>query len=596
MLPEHTLNERRWRGIAAAPGIALGAAFVYRVAAEGPPPRSLGPDADLDAECRRLDEALAAVHGDLVALKAAAPGSVGSALSKIFDAQVLILDDAAIRAQVREMILRERTPAENAFFAVVSWAQQEIMRSKDLYLREMANDIEAVKSRVVHCLLGLPAPHDHTLTAPAVILAHTITPADIMSLQQGLVLGIVAETGGQTSHTALLAKSLGIPAVVGVGVDVRLVRPGTQVVVDGYSGVVIIEPHADTVEFFERKKAHTRSPWPKRLEAFRELPAQTRDRHTVKIMANIDLAAETELSLAAGAGGIGLYRTEYLYLQHGQYPTETKQRAIYRRVAQALQGRPLVVRTFDLGFDKASPHATPDPNPALGMRGIRLALETPRHLIGQFHALLAASADGPIWVMVPMISGVEEFATVQRLWREAKAALSRRRIRYDRKSKLGLMIETPAAVQMAPELARQADFFSIGTNDLVQYTTAVDRGNSRLKRLQHYWHPSLWRQIATVIKAGHRAKIPVGVCGEMAGDPLTIAPFVGLGIDSVSIHPNSIPSIKALIRSLSYTDSKQVARRVIACATADDLQEIVKDFYRRTQSRARSQKPSRRKS
>jgi len=595
MSTEPTDGERRWRGIAAAPGIALGPAFVYRVGSEELPLRPLDARTEVADECRRLDEALAAVHADLKALKRESPGSVRSALSKIFDAQVLLVDDETIRAQVKQAIGERRLSAESAFAAVVGEAQQAIERTADPYLREMANEIQAVKRRVINRLLGVAELHELCLLEPAILLAHTITPSDIISLKQGLILGLVAETGGKTSHTALLAKSLGIPAVVGIGIDVRTVRPGTPLVVDGFSGMVIVEPRAQTVEFLERKKKRTHSPWPRRLDALRDLPATTKDGHTVSVMANIDLAGETELVCAAGSAGVGLYRTEYLFLQQGSYPSESRQRDVYRRAVESLAGRPLVVRTFDLGSDKAAPGLPAEANPALGVRGVRVSLEHPAHLSSQFRALLAASASGPLWVMVPMVATVEEFLMVQRLWAQAKSVLAGKGVAFDRITRLGLMIETPAAVSMAPELARLADFFSIGTNDLTQYTIAIDRGNARLGRMQHYWHPALWRQIADTIAAAHRGKIPVGLCGEMAGDLLTAAPLLGLGVDSLSLHPNSIPRMKALIRSLSFARSRRLAAKILRARTADEIRALAQNFHKGSMNRERIQHQHRRR-
>jgi phosphotransferase system enzyme I (PtsI) len=584
-----TLNqETRLRGIAAAPGIASGPAFVYRVGHEAPPVRVLASKETVESECVRLDAALAAVREELLRFKKKSPGSVGSALAKIFDAQVMIVDDPSICAQVKDAIGTKRLAAESAFARVVGDAQKAIERSPDPYLREMANDIEAVKTRVINQLMGHGADSEHHLSLPSIVLANTITPADIMSLQKGLVLGVVTQTGGQISHVALLAKSLGIPAVVGLGVDLRTVRPSTRLVIDGFSGAVILNPSSDTIEFFERKRRRTHSPWPKKLEALRDLPAVTVDRHKISILANIDLAGEAELAVAAGAAGVGLYRTEYLFLQQGEYPSEAKQVEVYRRAITALAGRPLVVRSFDLGSDKAAPDAAPEANPALGVRGLRLSLEKPAILRAQFRALLAVSTLGPVWVMVPMIASVEEFEVARSIWNQAKADLRRKKIPFDSKDKFGLMIETPAAVRMAYELAQRADFFSVGTNDLVQYTTAVDRGNQRLQSLQHHWHPALWRQLDDIVKAGHRGKIPVGICGEMSGDPLAVLPLVGLGFDSLSFHPNSIPRIKALLRSVSFADCRKLAASVVASATSEQVRKLVKAFYARA---ARKLKP-----
>ena len=569
---------RRWRGIAAAPGIALGPAFIYRVSRTEPHRRVLADDSAVAEESLRLDRSLQAVRESLLRLKSEAGTSMESALAKIFDAQVMIVDDETIIREVKSVIERERIGAENAFSRVVGKAQQTIGRASDPYLREMANDISAVKKRVVNHLLGISETIEKTLTEPVIVLAANITPSDIVSLKRDLVLGIVTETGGQTSHTALLAKSLNIPAVVGVDLDVRHIRPGSSVAVDGYNGVFILEPDRGTVEFFERKKRRTRSPWPKKYESIRALPAATLDRHRVSLLANIDLAGEASTVVQAGADGVGLYRTEYLFLAKGGYPSAREQLDAYQRAVESLGGRPLIVRTFDLGSDKAAPNAPPEPNPALGLRGIRLSLQHPHGLDMQLQALLAASAYGPIWIMIPMVSSLEEISDARRHLKAAMAALKARGTKYDPKIPLGIMVETPAAVSLAADFARMADFLSLGTNDLLQYTLAADRGNQLVSQPGDYWHPALWRQIATVVQAAKRAKRPVGICGEMANDLHAVPFLLGLGLNSISSHPNSVPKIKALIRSIRYDEARKAARELLTYSDLSAVRRLADEF------------------
>ncbi|MBI5866771.1 MAG: phosphoenolpyruvate--protein phosphotransferase [candidate division Zixibacteria bacterium] len=569
---------RRWRGIPAAPGIALGPAFVHSVRHEQPPIRHLTSLAEVEAEFARLAESLSMVRDDLLRLKGDSGGTVGSALGKIFDAQVMIVDDAAIVAQVKGFIEREQIGAENAYSRVLTEAQQSIARASDPYLREMVNDIEAVKTRVVNCLLGLGASLSTPLSAPVILFADNITPSDIISLKRDCVLGIVTEGGGQTSHTALLAKSLRIPAVVGVGLDVRMVRSGGLVAVDGYNGLVILEPDPATIEFIQRKRKRTLAPWPKKFEVLRELPATTPDKHRVRLMANIDLGREATSVAEAGADGVGLYRTEYLFLEHGKYPSESVQRATYREAVEALGGRPLVVRTFDLGSDKAIPGRSPEPNPALGLRGLRLSLRYPETLLAQFRALLSVSALGPVWVMLPMVIDVEEFLEARKLWQSAKSALKKKGVKFDARTPLGIMVETPSSVCMIEELAEASDFLSIGSNDLLQYTVVADRGNRAVTHPNDRWHPALWRQMAAVIKAGHRARRPVAICGEIATDPQVVPILLGLGIDSLSCHPNSIPKIKSIIRNLRYADARKLVERFLESATLEQGRQLALRF------------------
>jgi phosphotransferase system enzyme I (PtsI) len=527
---------------------------------------------------QRLAGALALVRQDLLRLKADSGGSMGSALAKIFDAQIMIVDDAAIDAQVRGLIERERIAAENAFSRVLSEAQQSIAKASDPYLREMANDVQAVKARVINVLLGLGATLSQPLSSPVIVFADNITPSEIIGLKRDCVLGIVTEGGGQTSHTALLAKSLRVPAVVGVGLDVRLVRPGSQVAVDGYNGLVILEPDQATIEFIERKKKRTLAPWPRKFEALRELPATTPDRHNIRLMANIDLGREALSAVEAGADGVGLYRTEYIFLEHARYPSEVQQRAAYREAIEALGGRPLVVRTFDLGSDKVIPGRTPEPNPALGLRGLRLSLRYPNTLAVQFRALLAASAWGPVSVMLPMVIDLDEFRAAQDHWLVAKETLKNKGVKFNPRTPLGIMIETPASVCMIDELAKASDFLSIGSNDLLQYTVVADRGNRAVSHPHDRWHPALWRQIAAVIKAGHKFRRPVAICGEIATDPQVAPILLGLGIDSLSCHPNSIPKIKSIIRSLRYSDAREFVDRFVRISSLEKGRDAAMRF------------------
>lgn len=571
-------QKRRWRGIPAAPGIALGPAFVYRVSRAEPHLRTLADDDAVAKESSRLDVSLKAVREDLLRLKSEAGTSVESALAKIFDAQVMIVDDEAIVGDVKSLIERERIGAENAFSRVVGAAQEAVARANDPYLSEMSNDIAAVKKRVIDHLLGVSETIDKPLSEPVIVLAANITPSDIVSLRRDCVMGIVTESGGQTSHTALLAKSLNIPAVVGVDLDVRDIRPGSLVAVDGYEGIFVLEPDPDTVEFIERKKKRSRSPWPKKYDVVRDLPAETRDRHRIALRANIDLAGEVPTVVRAGADGVGLYRTEYLFLAKGEYPSEREQFDAYRQAVQALGGKPLIVRTFDLGSDKAGRDFPREPNPALGLRGIRLSLRFPRGLDAQLRALLAASAFGPIWIMIPMVSGVDEVSRVRRHLADAKAKLKARDVEFNDQVPLGIMVETPAAVSLAADLAREVDFLSLGTNDLLQYTLAADRGNRQVSRPGDNWHPALWRQIASVIVAGQTAKCPVGLCGEIGSDLLAAPLLLGLGLNSLSVHPNSVPKIKALIRSLEFAEAKEAARHILKLSVGSEIRRCAERF------------------
>jgi len=574
------LTRRVLRGFPGAPGIAVGQAFVFVVKTPHVPSRSIDRTR-VEAEKERFGEALELTRSELLALKKRASEMVGDNLARIFDAQILILSDPEIHSSVMAAIENKNSAAESAFDRVVQRTLAKLASSPDAYLRGMRQGIEAVRTRVVSRLLGLPTLGLTDLTRPAVLVASLLTPGDIVGLKKQNLLAIVSEVGGQTSHTTLLAKSLNIPAVVGVSGAVAKIPNGAPLVVDGYSGSVYVAPDAETLELYDRKRQEVIVPWPKKLVALRDLPAETSDGRRIELLANIDMAEETADVLAAGAEGVGLYRTEYLFLRQGRFPTENEQYKTYRQVARALAPRPLIIRTFDLGGDKyfAGTGDSAEQNPALGWRAIRVSLQQRGPFKAQLRALLRAAVGANIRVMFPMIVATEELSAALLLLDQARRELAARGDPVG-KVQVGVMIETPASVWIAESLAGMVEFFSVGTNDLTQYTMAVDRGNPRVAHLFRHYHPAIIRAISRTLDCAHRNNVRFAVCGEIASEPQALPLLVGLGVDQLSVHPSSVPRSKAIIRELSYTQARKLAHEVLQLESAADVEKKVNVYYR----------------
>jgi len=568
------------RGFPGAPGIAIGRAFVFVAVTPHVPARTI-PKKQIEKEKIRFAEALEVTRQALGLLKERASTMVGDNLARIFDAQLLILSDPEIDLAVRTEIESKRSAAECAFDRIVQKTLTKLAASPDAYLRGMRQEIEAVHTRVVNQLLGLPTMGLSDLAEPSILVATSLTPGDVVGVNKENLLGIVSEVGGQTSHTTLLAKSLKIPAVVGVSGAVARIPVGAQMVVDGHSGSVTIAPDAETLELYDRKQQEAVVPWPKKLAALRDLPAETTDGHPIELLANIDMAAEADAVLAAGAGGVGLYRTEYLFLRHSRYPSESEQYKIYAQAAQTLAPRPLTIRTFDLGGDKYfnDGRGAIEQNPALGWRAIRVSLQKKAPFKAQLRALLRAAAGTNIRVMFPMIVSVEEVAAALALLDEARREVAARGDEAG-EVRVGVMIETPAAVWLAEPLAKMVDFFSVGTNDLTQYTMAVDRGNPRVAHLFNHFHPAIIQAIAQTLECAHRNETHFAICGELASEPFALPLLVGLGVDQLSAHPSVVPRLKAIIRGISFDDTQDLAHKVLSVHTTCEIENMLHQFYR----------------
>lgn len=567
----------RFEGIAASPGIALGP--VYRLEREHLAVREvvIAPE-DVVAEIDRFRSALDSARRDLTGIRDGIASELGEHEAHIYDAHLMMLDDPDLVQTVEKGIREDRRNAEFVFRAYMGRVAAHFENLENEYLRERRDDIVDCERRVLRELLGAASRQASDLKEPSIVVAHELGPSEVAMLPRDLVLAFVLEVGGRTSHGAIVARGRGIPAVVSVRDALAKLERGTTAMVDGFEGIVISDPDEAARERYEarriRLEARTRA-----LATMQAERAETRDGHRIELAANLELPEDVYGAEASGADGIGLFRTEFFYLNRTDLPNEEEQYAAYRMVIERMQGRPVLFRTMDLGGDKVASYlgVTHETNPFLGMRGIRLALTSPEMFRTQIRAIYRASAHGKARLMFPMVSSVDELLRALQLRDEAIADLRARGCDFDPNVEVGIMIETPSAVWMADALAQHAQFFSIGSNDLIQYTLAMDRDNERLSHLYEPLDPAVLRGIHHTIRAAHDAGRWVGVCGEMAGDPQTAVLLLGLGVDELSVSCFDVPRIKAAIRSVRHEAAQALASEALACHTAAAVRRLVRD-------------------
>jgi phosphotransferase system enzyme I (PtsI) len=565
-------SRRVIKGIAVSRGVAVGPALVVRWEVPAVADHAIKPDA-VEGEVARLREALAFAKQRLAAVRARAEERAGPEEARIFDAQLMILEDVELVGGAERLIRENHFSAERAFeLKILEWRGLWSQQGSPL-LRDRLIDLTDVEIRVLTRLLGVDEPdvlkgHDGV---PVVLIARDLTPSITVQLDREAVLAIACEQGTRTSHAAILAHSIGIPAVVGLPDVLERVKTGQTVILDGWAGTLKVTPDAADVE-----EAHSRDAryagLQKDLDAAVDLPAVTTDGERVVLRANLDLPEEIETAKRGRADGIGLMRTEFLVVGRGRMPSEDEQAALYRRVGEAFPKGTVIVRTFDLGGDKfpAGFRAQSEANPFLGWRAIRVCLDQPEVFRPQLRAILRAAAHAPLKLMIPLVTRVEEVETTREWVREEAAALKSKGIEAAADVPIGVMVETPAAVIMADRLAEVSDFLSVGTNDLVQYTLAVDRGNAKLAGRFTAHHPAILRSLADVLKAGTRAGIEVSVCGEMASDPVSAFILLGLGYRVLSVAGPNLPLLRWLVRRLAAKDAaKSVAQLMDARRTAE---------------------------
>lgn len=565
------------QGIAASQGIAIGRAFVLKEPDLSFSTRQLDR-AELGAEVARFRAAVEKSKEQLTAIKERAERELGAEKAAIFGAHLMFLDDPALIDEVIQQIESRAQNAEPILQEVVANFAAMFESMEDEYMRERAADIRDVGTRLLANLLNVNLTNLADLKEEVIVIAHDLTPSDTAQMNKDKVLGFATDIGGRTSHTAIMARSLEIPAVVGLGKVVDSVNQADLVIVDGNGGKVIIRPTSEELAHYEKLRQDFLA-MREELKKLKDLPAETTDGHRVELAANIGTPKDLPGALAQGAEGIGLYRTEFLYMDRPDLPGEEEQFAAYKAVAEGMQSRPVIIRTLDIGGDKKLPYLPmPDElNPFLGWRAIRLCLDRPDIFKTQLRAILRASAYGKVLIMYPMVSNVEEVRQANKLVAECKEELRAEGKPFDENIAVGIMVEIPAAAMSADILAKEVDFFSIGTNDLIQYTMAADRMNEHISHLYQPFHPAVLRLIENVINASHQAGIWTGMCGEMAGEVLAAPILLGMGLDEFSMSATSIPQVKKVIRSLTLAQAKEIKKKAMSLSTAEEIHRYMQE-------------------
>jgi phosphotransferase system enzyme I (PtsI) len=561
---------KTYQGIAASPGFAVGPVHTIRQKTIVPRRRAVEVAA-IAEEITRFGEAVARAKEEIQELIERLTAELGGGEAEILSSQLLILEDEMVWDATLAVIRLERINAEAAFARTVGDLAARFLEMEDEAFRERVNDLRDVEQRVLRAFRGDNGDHLVGPSEPSIVAAVNLTPSDTAALGRDNVLGFIMDEGGNTSHVAILARSIGVPAVVGLK-GRAVARPaGQTVAIDGTDGRLIVKPDEETRAHFNlltRQQIVVNE----KLAGLKDLPAETPDGHRVRMMANIELPVELDEALARGAEGIGLLRTEYLFFQHGTIPTEDEQVRVYSEMVRRMDGRPVVFRTLDVGGDKVSDYlgAKREYNPFLGWRGIRFSLANRQLFKTQVKAICRAAAAGEAKLMFPMITGVQELRQAREVVAEAQAELARDGVEHRHDLEIGIMVETPSAVLAADLLAAECDFFSIGSNDLIQYTLAMDRGNARVSYLYKPLHPAVMRSIRRTVEAGHEAGIWVGLCGEMGSETRLGEVLLGLELDEISLHGAALPKIKQVIRWTTLDEARRVVDALIDLPTADE--------------------------
>ncbi len=568
-----------YRGIPASSGVAIGKAFLLNRETMEVKEEKISEN-EVQREILRFKKALDETKKELSKIKEKVAKRIDPDHAKIFEAQILILEDDLINNAVIERIKQSKNNAEFVYKNVIDSTIQTLFSSTDEYLKERTLDINTVANRLIYNLLGIKHLTLESIDSPVILIARNLSPGDVVHMKKESILGFATDAGGGTSHVALLAKSMGIPAVVGLKNLFDQVQSDQSLILDGTRGELLICADEETLKEFEKRRKYIIKRTAE-LSELKLLPAETFDKRRIELSANIELPQDTNSALEYGAEGIGLFRTEYLYLAQSDLPSEEEQYQAYQEVADKVYPKSAILRTFDLGGDKFDGHTGSlyETNPFLGWRAIRACLDLPEIFKIQLRAMLKASTKKNIKIMFPMISEVEELKKAKALLEEVKDELRDKKIPFDENIEVGIMVEIPSAALSADSLAKESDFFSIGTNDLIQYTLAVDRGNERIAHLYQGFHPSVLKLIKQTIDAGHRNGIWVGLCGEMAGDPLATVLLVGMGVDELSTSAMAIPEVKKIIRSITFKEAQKLAEQVLNLSAIDEIKKALIDDY-----------------
>lgn len=560
-------------GIAAAPGISIAKAHIYSKQKE-----LISTDTilDVDEAINNLEIALEQSKKELRKIFSLAVDKIGEKRAAIFEAQIMILDDPILISTIKERIKNEKRVPEFIVDSEISKYTHLMNLADETYMKERSHDIEDIKNRIIKNLKK--KKWKSKIASDVIVVTTNLSPSDTVLFTRMNVKGYITDFGGLTSHAAILARSLHIPAVLGVHDATNKIEEDDELIIDGYKGIVIVNPDEETKNKYLAKieKLHS---YDEELIKLKDLPAQTTDGKIIKLLANLDLIEELEFISQNCAKGIGLVRTEQLFNHLDYFPDEEEQYLTYKDLAEKIYPEIVTIRAFDIGGDKVLPVDLHEPNPFLGWRGIRLLLDNPELFKSQIRAVLRASEHKNIFFMIPMVTALEEVRETKLLIEKCKKELKEEKKKFDKHLPVGLMIEVPSAAAMAKEFAEESDFLSIGTNDLIQYTLAVDRGNEIVSKLYQEFHPSIVRFINHIASEGKKLGKQISLCGEMAADPFAASLLVGLGLESLSISPSIIPQIKKIIRSISFKEAKELANKCLILKTEKEINEALHHFY-----------------
>lgn len=568
------------QGTGVSPGVVVGPAFLLVHDAARVAERALAPH-EVEPEIRRLEQALIRTRGEIQQLQKDLEQRTGQGDASILDPHLMVLDDRAFLEEVVQGIRERGRNAEAVVKAAADGYAKVLASLDDVYLRERVVDVKDVARRIIQNLTGAAAGAPRAVPPGHIIVAADLAPTETATFRKETVLGFATDLGSSTSHTAVMARALEIPAVVALHDITRRVATGDEILIDGNRGVLIVCPTREQLEQYGRV-AETRRTIQQELTTLQHEPAETRDRHRIVLSANIEGLSEIESVVQYGAEGVGLFRSEYLFLTRGTVVGEEEQAEVYGRVASRLAPAPVIIRTLDLGGDKffANGSYLPEANPFLGCRSIRLSLQHPEQFKVQLRAILRASRWGNVKLMYPMITGAEEVIRANQYLEEAKAELKAQGVEFQPDLEVGVMVEIPCAALTADVIAPHVRFFSLGTNDLIQYTLAVDRVNDRVAYLYQPTHPAVLKLIHHTVRMGHERGIWVGLCGEMAADPVMTPLLLGLGVDELSVAPSAVPLVKDAVRSVDWARAKSLAEQALTCPTAAEVLQLCRELTR----------------
>ncbi len=567
----------RFKGIAASPGIVIGKVFSLTGDVVKVEERNISKE-EVSNEIQKFKRAIELTKKELAEIQAQARHKIGKEGEKIFSAHQLLLDDKIINDETIAKIQHKCKNADFAYYQVMQKFQASLEKVNNEYFMGRVADIRDVKRRLIRNIQGKEPQYLNGLTNPAVIVARDLTPSDTVLLDRQKVLAFATDRGGKTSHAAIMARSLEIPSVVGLEQITEVVDTGDTIIIDGNEGVVIVNPNSIEMNKYVklREQYHEIT---KELSKIRDLPSRTLDGKDIELSANLEFPDEINSIITYGARGIGLYRTENLYLTKSELPTEEEEFDEYYKIAEKVSPYPAIIRTLDIGGDKKAPslQIPEEDNPFLGWRAIRLCLEKVDLFKTQLRAILRASVMGNVKIMLPMISCLEEIYQATSIIEQVKNDLKAKKIPFDENIEVGVMIETPSAAIMADVIAEEVDFLSIGTNDLIQYTLAVDRGNVHVAKLYKRLPPSVLRTIKSIVDAGHSKGVWIGMCGEMAADPLATLILLGLDLDELSVSPSMLPEVKKIIRSVTYEDAEKIVDKALQMKTSEQVETYIRN-------------------